>query len=121
MFQRIVVPLDGSARAERAIPEAVRLARASGGSIVLLRIAGIPVAYEPSLLASYVSQTLFYAEGIQEVELAKARAYLADVAQSAQLAGIKTDGKEVTSSRSRRRGEDPWVLTSHSNHGRPCS
>lgn len=57
MFQRIVVPLDGSARAERAIPVAARLAHAWGGSIVLLRIADIPVEYEPALYASYVSQT----------------------------------------------------------------
>jgi nucleotide-binding universal stress UspA family protein len=91
MFQRIVVPLDGSARAERAIPVAVRLARASGGSLVLLRIADIPVEYEPALYASYVSQTPFYEQEIQEAELAKARAYLADAAQSAQLAGIKVE------------------------------
>jgi nucleotide-binding universal stress UspA family protein len=31
MFQRILVPLDGSPRAERAIPIAARLARNSGG------------------------------------------------------------------------------------------
>jgi nucleotide-binding universal stress UspA family protein len=35
MFQRLLVPLDGSSRAERAILVALRLARASGGSIVL--------------------------------------------------------------------------------------
>ena len=91
MFQRIVVPLDGSARAERAIAVAVRLARASGGSLVLLRVADIPLAYEPALYASYVSQTPFDEQGIQEMELAKARVYLAGVAQSAQLAGIKVE------------------------------
>ncbi len=31
MFQRILVPLDGSARAEQALPSAARLVRASGG------------------------------------------------------------------------------------------
>jgi nucleotide-binding universal stress UspA family protein len=36
MFQRILVPLDGSARAEHAIPVAVRLARASGGTVVFV-------------------------------------------------------------------------------------
>jgi len=39
MFQRILVPLDGSTRAERASPVAARLARASGGSIMLLEVA----------------------------------------------------------------------------------
>ena len=91
MFQRIVVPLDGSTRAERAIPVAVRLARASGGSIVLLRVADIPVEYEPALYASYVSQTLFDAQELQDAELAKATVYLAGVAQSEQFAGIEVE------------------------------
>ena len=38
MFQHIVVPLDGSPRAERALPVAARIARASGGSILLLQV-----------------------------------------------------------------------------------
>lgn len=96
MFQRIVVPLDGSARAERAIPVAVRLARASGGSIILLRITGIPIAYEPALLTSYVAQTPFYAQEIQDAELAKARTYLADVAQSEALAGIRVETEALS-------------------------
>ena len=45
MFQRILVPLDGSTRAERALPVAAKIARASGGSVVLLRvIAPVPIA-----------------------------------------------------------------------------
>jgi hypothetical protein len=38
-----------------------------------------------------MSQTPFYEQEIQEAELVKARVYLADVAQSAQLADIKTE------------------------------
>lgn len=38
MFKRILVPVDGSARAERAIAVAARLALASGGSVILLRV-----------------------------------------------------------------------------------
>ncbi len=44
MFQRILVPLDGSARAERALPVAARIARACGASIILLRVATTPLA-----------------------------------------------------------------------------
>ena len=50
MFSRILVPLDGSERAERAIPIAVRLVRASGGSIILLRVVASPI--EPAWQAS---------------------------------------------------------------------
>jgi len=38
MFQRILVPLDGSARAEHAIPVAIRLARAPGGTVVFVYV-----------------------------------------------------------------------------------
>ncbi|HEX9037489.1 MAG TPA: universal stress protein [Ktedonobacterales bacterium] len=37
MFYRIMVPLDGSSRAEAAIPVAARLARASHGTVILMR------------------------------------------------------------------------------------
>jgi nucleotide-binding universal stress UspA family protein len=38
MFQRILVPLDGSPRAERAIPVAAQIARASAGTVLLVRV-----------------------------------------------------------------------------------
>ncbi len=43
MFQRILVPLDGSARAEHAIPVASRLARASHGTIIFAHIVMPPI------------------------------------------------------------------------------
>ncbi len=47
MFHRILVPLDGSALAERALEPAIRLARQFGGEITLLRV----VVPEPVLVA----------------------------------------------------------------------
>jgi nucleotide-binding universal stress UspA family protein len=38
MFKRIIVPLDGSGRAERALPAAAWLARAGNGTIFLVRV-----------------------------------------------------------------------------------
>jgi nucleotide-binding universal stress UspA family protein len=42
MFNRIAVPLDGSALAEQALPEAIRLARYLNASIVLLQVVELP-------------------------------------------------------------------------------
>ena len=43
MFRHILVPLDGSLQAERALPLAARLARASDGMLILVRaIAAFP-------------------------------------------------------------------------------
>ncbi len=41
MFKRLLVPLDGSALAELALPVAARLARAAGGGVVLARVIGL--------------------------------------------------------------------------------
>jgi len=38
MYRTIIVPLDGTARSERALPVAVRLARASGAALELVRV-----------------------------------------------------------------------------------
>jgi len=45
MFKRILVPLDGSELAERAIPVAARIARASSGTIVFVRVVLPPVEF----------------------------------------------------------------------------
>lgn len=42
MFQRILVPLDGSERAETALPVAETIASATGGSLVLVRVVPLP-------------------------------------------------------------------------------
>lgn len=83
MFQRLLVPLDGSPVAERAIPVAARLARASGGTIILLHVAGLHVEYGP-----YLAQATAYAESIIKTEIASAHYYLERLARSKDLAGI---------------------------------
>jgi nucleotide-binding universal stress UspA family protein len=46
MFNRILIPLDGSILAERAIPHAEQLARIFGASIVLLRVLDVTSHHE---------------------------------------------------------------------------
>jgi nucleotide-binding universal stress UspA family protein len=50
MFQKLFVPLDGSARAERAVHIAARIAQATGGTVVLLHVVHLLVEYAPSLV-----------------------------------------------------------------------
>lgn len=84
MFQRILIPLDGSARAEKAIPVAARLARASGGTILLAQIATIPIMYESYGGSSDIGEII-------NTEIENAEDYLETMAQSEKLAGIKVE------------------------------
>ncbi len=84
MFKRILVPLDGSLRAERALPIAARIARASEGTISLLRVTDLKIGYGP-----YLALPSPYLERARKTELASAKQYLARVAQADKLAGLK--------------------------------
>jgi len=87
MFQRILAPLDGSSRAEHAIPVAALISRASGGSLVLLRV--VPPLIEDEI---HRSQRGFPEESLQ-VRIAEATNYLTRVVQFVQadeLEGIET-------------------------------
>ena len=86
MFKRILVPLDGSERAERAIPVAARVARASGASIVFVHVVLPGVEF-----GTYTVDHLFALKpGAFEKRLAKANDYLTKVvtAYASKLTGI---------------------------------
>ena len=88
MFKRILVPLDGGTLAERALPVAARIARASGGSIILLRVVSLPVEY------GYWNYSLptgtMNLGGLADVDIANATDYLKGIASSSDLAGVNT-------------------------------
>jgi len=84
MFERILVPLDGSPRAERAIPSAARIARAFGSSIIMLSVVTPPVS------SGKFSALEAYPKVGTDEELAEATEYLKTVAASEQLDGITT-------------------------------
>jgi nucleotide-binding universal stress UspA family protein len=83
MFKRILVPLDGSERAERALPIAARLARASGGSIFLVRV----LSTEPASLPTATNKPILI-QTIGEADRALAESYLEGVAGSDLLSGL---------------------------------
>jgi nucleotide-binding universal stress UspA family protein len=89
MFQRILVPLDGSLRAEQAIPVAARMVRASGGTIVFVRVVLPPVEF-----GTYAPERVIASKpSAFEKHLAEAESYLTEVvrAYTEDLAGIKTE------------------------------
>lgn len=75
MFQRFFVPLDGSGRAEKAIPVAARLAHAAKGTVTLARVimpATGPEEYGANILSNETRL-------VQADVAAEARAYLDEV------------------------------------------
>ncbi len=82
MFQRILVPLDGSKRSEQALTVAARIARATNGTITLLQVVNPLVGY------SGVLATPMFRNGQIELACAGANAYLTKVTQSEDLKGI---------------------------------
>jgi nucleotide-binding universal stress UspA family protein len=83
MFKQILVPLDGSTRAEQALPVATQLARASSGSIVLMQVANFPLDY-----GGGYTQAPLLTEQMIETELDNVDDYLKKVATSEALAGL---------------------------------
>ncbi|HZO73071.1 MAG TPA: universal stress protein [Ktedonobacteraceae bacterium] len=88
MFQRILVPLDGSERARCAVPVASRIARATGGTVVLLWVVGLPLESALTLLPSLPSAS---SQTMIEVEKARAYRYLREIVVSDDLAGVQAE------------------------------
>lgn len=83
MFQRILVPLDGSNRAEKALSVATRIAHATGGSIHLLQVISLQYDYEGGLaMAPLINEQMVASE------TAMATSYLQTIATSPELADI---------------------------------
>ncbi len=99
MFTKILVPLDGSKRAESALPVAAHIARASGGSIALMRVALIPSDYSRymgagSLMAPYtLDLEVPSAQDAIDREVEVAQSYLKMIAKSDVLADVATETK----------------------------
>lgn len=84
MFQQILVPLDGSVKAEQAIPVAARIARAYGGSVLLLQVVTTRIDYGP-----YPSQFSVLMQEKLEANHDAALYYLTSVTYSKDLVGVQ--------------------------------
>ncbi|HEX6481876.1 MAG TPA: universal stress protein [Ktedonobacteraceae bacterium] len=90
MFKRILVPLDGSELAEQALPVAARLARASEGVLLLLRVADIPIENQPGKTPA---QT--YGEEAINKGLDIALDYLESMAVSEEVADVDIEAEAL--------------------------
>jgi nucleotide-binding universal stress UspA family protein len=114
MFRRVLVPLDGSERAERALPLATRLASAPGGSLVLLDV--VPQSASASISFDIVDP--------REDLRREARGYLRAVAGRPELASVTAQTRVVIGlpadeilSAARGDGVDVIVMCSHGRTG----
>lgn len=122
MFERILVPLDGSKRAERAIPVAARIARATGATIVFVEVVLPPIEF-----GTYSTERTIELKpsAFQRREEA-ASAYLTSIPETYanELAGINMDMDLTAGAASpeiyeaaRFEGVDLIVLCSHGETG----
>ncbi len=119
MFRRILVPLDGSTRAEQALPVAARIARASAGTVILVRVVTSPIDF-----AWYNTEAPQAMEAALEADEAKAKAYINHVASAEQLEGIAVITEVLTGTPTntifevaKTRQADLMVMCSHGDTG----
>lgn len=117
MCETILVPLDGSPPAERALPYAEALARASGGRLVLVR--AVPQLARPAGDRSY--RTLAAA---REAAAAEARAYLDGAVARLGERGVAARGAvpyeeeaDGILAEARRAGADLIAMATHGRGG----
>ena len=97
MFEKILVPVDGSATSRKGLDAAIALARLSGGRIRVLH------AFEPPLLAIGTEFALMRGEDIHNVARADGQRCLSEAASSVRAAGlpveeqlVECDGKRLS-------------------------
>lgn len=88
LFQRVLVPLDGSARALQALPVAAHLARVAGGSVIVVRVVSPLLEGWPTLDFSQSSPPV---QTILERDLAEAERYVAEITASPYLGDVTTE------------------------------
>lgn len=89
MFERIVVPLDGTEEAERALPVAARIAHATDGTLIVMSVVLPLVEFE----TSEVSRTVKPHPTERQTRHERAPGYLDEVQQryAPGLEGVKTE------------------------------
>ena len=85
MFERILVPVDGSATSKKGVKEAIAVAKLTGARIKLLHV------WEPPFLAMGTEVALLSGEDIYDVSRSAGQRVLSDAVASVKAAGIPVD------------------------------
>ncbi|HEY6411459.1 MAG TPA: universal stress protein, partial [Ktedonobacteraceae bacterium] len=124
MLKRILVPLDGSPLAESALVVAARIAQAADGTIVLLRVIGVPTTFTPYIYGSDMSQSPQLAQDLIDMEQENAEKYMAEIAMLDILSGIHVESTIIPGSAgmaiidtAREEHVDIIVMSSHGESG----
>jgi nucleotide-binding universal stress UspA family protein len=89
MFKKILVPLDGSALAERAIEQVEKMAQGTGAEVLLLKVVPAPLGKAPE--AGQAEESNAFAESVN-----RSKAYLDEIA--ARLGAISLKSRILTPS-----------------------
>lgn len=83
MFKKILVPLDGSALAERAIDQVEKMAEGSGAEVLLLKVVPAPLGKVPE--AGQMEESKAFAESVN-----RSKAYLDRFATRLRAISVKS-------------------------------
>lgn len=125
MFQHILVPLDGSGLAERALPLAERVARATGATMHLVRVIVPPSGQE---LDAWAADAMYlptdYYTDMLDSEMRHATAYLDRIHAQMSAAGLRVQAAPLIGHAAaalldyeRTAGIDLVVMSSHGRSG----
>jgi nucleotide-binding universal stress UspA family protein len=93
MFQHILVPLDGSPLAEKALPVAAQVARAFGGTLILVHVVDVSQAY-----VSYGALQPIISQDAVERSLKSGKSYLDGLLFRSELVGVAFEEQVVLGS-----------------------
>jgi nucleotide-binding universal stress UspA family protein len=83
MFKKILVPLDGSALAERAIDQVEKMAEGTGAEVLLMKVVPAPLAKAPE--AGQIEESKAYIEAVE-----RATAYLEKIGKRLAVISVKS-------------------------------